>query len=294
MQAFLRFLLYLLSFTIGVLLIVLGGFPELRDEFLRIYAERLLSTPGQVASVALGIVLVLIPIAIAFRGWAARRYAREISYATESGRVSVSLVAIEEALTRAVEQEDVVRKVHVRVTEDRVRRLVVVEAALTLWDDEDITTANKRCQEILSRRFRELMPERAMQVHLNVHRLNHRRPGDEHDSRRHVVAERSSDDERETDAAELLPGLATTHGEVDNAAGATLLANRKETRGREGTRGDDEAASEPAEAGDGDADSDQGADSEDDEDYQNLYVGPTYPVDDDEHDDYSGRPLPVK
>jgi hypothetical protein len=104
------------------------------------------------------------------------RRSREISYTTETGKISVNLIAVEEALTRAIEGEPDVKKATVRVFEDRVKRSIIIEAVVTLWEVANVTERNRFCQRLLRRRFAELMPEQTVvQVNLNVHRLNQRR-----------------------------------------------------------------------------------------------------------------------
>ncbi|MDA3960508.1 MAG: hypothetical protein PF961_06940, partial [Planctomycetota bacterium] len=159
MQTSLRFLLYFAAAVAGSFLITSAFAPDYTARLIDDYQMRLAETGGRIASGVVGVVLVMVPVLILLRWYASRRYAREISYTTEQGRVAVSLIAIEEALTRAIEQEEVVRKVQVRVFEDRVRKMVVIEAALTLWDDGDISGVNRRCQQLMRVRFAELMPE---------------------------------------------------------------------------------------------------------------------------------------
>jgi hypothetical protein len=292
MQLVLRLLLCTASMVIGVTSIVISILPETGAELIDTYQQRLQEPGGRVASGLLGAVLALIPLAMLLRWYASRRYAREISYATEAGRVAVSLIAIEEALTRAVEQEPVVRKVQIRVYEDRVRRAIVIEAALTLWDDGDVSGVNRRCQHLMRERFGELMPdETAVQVHLTVHRLSHRRNDDEprerhpreRSTRETETLRRQSEAEDRTPLRVPLPGLTATHGGVDNLAGAELLRSRRESRGAAGERvpAENQAPEpQPAEAA---------PEVDEDEDYDDLYVGPSYPVDDDEDDSGSQK-----
>ena len=105
------------------------------------------------------------------------RRSREISYTTDNGRISVNLIAIEEALTRAIEGEYEIKKARVSVYEDRVKRGIVIDAVLTMWEVANVTERNLFCQRLLRRRFAELMPERSdVQVNLAVPRLTVRPP----------------------------------------------------------------------------------------------------------------------
>jgi len=173
MRAVLRMLMYLACMVIGALLVVNLFRPGVIDQvalFLHSYS-------GRLASSGTAIILLLSPLAILLRWWQIMRRSREISYQTENGRISVSLQAVEEALTRALEGEPEVKKAHLRVFEDRVKRAVVIEAAMTLWEVPNVTDRNRFCQRLLRRRFAELMPEQtAVQVNLSVARLTMRRP----------------------------------------------------------------------------------------------------------------------
>jgi hypothetical protein len=173
MRQFLRSILYLWSVAVGLwcaLTLYWPGLIPLTFGFL--------STPQ--GRITLGVVAGLLlssPFMILLRWVQALRRNREISYTTDSGKISVSLIAIEEALTRAVEGEAEVKKAHVRVFEDRVRRAVVVEAVVTMWEVPNVTDRNKFLQKLLRRRFAELMPEQqSVDVNLHLHRMTERRP----------------------------------------------------------------------------------------------------------------------
>lgn len=178
---------------------------------------------GQVILAGIGLILLLVPLAILLRSVVFQRYGRELTYRTEMGRISVSLLAVEEALARLLEHERSVRKAHVRVSEDRVRGVLVIEAVLVLWEDPDITGQNQRFQELMHRRFTELMPEHKVEIDLRVHHLHPRTPG--------ILAQTRTGSESRPDRL-ALPGLAATSGSTDQEAGAALLARaRTETAG---------------------------------------------------------------
>ncbi|MFW5750478.1 MAG: hypothetical protein ACOCZK_02405 [Planctomycetota bacterium] len=247
MQTLLRALIYLVCVATGAALLVLAIVPGLGDELTGLWALHG-ATPGtRLILTGAGLVYVLLPCCLLARHIASRRYAREISYTTELGTVSVSLIAVEEALTRTVEQELSVKKVQLRLYEDRVKRVLVIEAVLTLWDDGDVTGINRRCQDLLRRRFAELMPERTgVQVHLTVHRLNQRRASSDTTADREVESRvRTRVTEPEATPAEgaptpeplpresrlPLPGLAATRGGTGVEDGAALLARRRQDGG---------------------------------------------------------------
>jgi hypothetical protein len=172
MRVVMSTLLHLTAFAVGCL--VLAGFvyPTISDQvvvFLR-------QPNGSLVSGGISLIFVICPLAILLRWWRVSRRAREISYTTENGKISVSLIAIEEALTRAIEGEAEVKKATVRVFEDRIKRSIVIEAVVSLWEVANVTERNRFCQRLLRRRFAELMPEQtAVQVVFTVHRLTQRR-----------------------------------------------------------------------------------------------------------------------
>ncbi len=165
-------LLHVTAFVVGGL--ALAGY--LAPEFGQPLGEFLKKPNSDLIVCAIAGIFVLCPLVILLRWWQVFRRARDISYTTENGKISVSLIAIEEALTRAVEGESEVKKATVRVFEDRVKRSIVIEAVVTLWEVSNVTERNRFCQRLLRRRFAELMPEQTVvQVNLTVHRLNQRR-----------------------------------------------------------------------------------------------------------------------
>jgi hypothetical protein len=177
MRATLRLMMYAFAMLVGALLVTNNVFLA-HGAFvtpMEWIARFLLTEEGRIVASCLAAVLLLSPLGILLRYWQATRRARDISYQTEHGRISVNLIAVEEALTRAIEGEPEVKKAHVRVYEDRVKRVVMIEAVMTLWEVPNVTDRNRFCQRLLRRRFAELMPERtAVEVNLSVHRLTTR------------------------------------------------------------------------------------------------------------------------
>ncbi len=163
----------LLAMLVGGGLVALVSAPPLVEPavaFMR-------SATGVVLLCSVAGVFILGPLSLFMRWVRVLVRSREISYTTENGRIAVNLIAIEEALTRAIEGEPEVKKAHVRVYEDRVKRAVIIDAVMTLWEVPNVTERNRFCQRLLRRRFAELMPEQnAVEVNLSVHRLNVRRP----------------------------------------------------------------------------------------------------------------------
>jgi hypothetical protein len=173
MRQFLRSLLYLCSVALGLWCALTLYWPEL----IAFTAFFLSSPEGRISLGVAAALLLTSPFMILLRWVQALRRNREISYTTDGGKISVSLIAIEEALTRAVEGEAEVKKAHVRVFEDRVRRAVVVEAVVTMWEVPNVTDRNRFLQKMLRRRFAELMPEQThVDVNLHLHRMTERRP----------------------------------------------------------------------------------------------------------------------
>jgi hypothetical protein len=174
MRAFLRWLLSAVAVAFGGLLAVFIILPGTIDPVTDVCLR---TDIGRLSSGVLAGFLLISPLIALLRWVQAIRRQREISYATDNGRISVNLVAIEEALTRAIEGESEIRKARVSVYEDRVKRAIVIDAVVTLWEVANVTERNLFCQRLLRRRFAELMPERTdVQVNLAVHRLQVRPP----------------------------------------------------------------------------------------------------------------------
>ncbi len=251
MSAVFNALLYITAFLVGAGLLAACTEPMINVQILDF-----LRTPnGNMVMAGLALVFLLCPLAVLLRWWHVFRRARDISYTTENGKISVSLIAIEEALTRAIEGESEVKKATVRVFEDRVKRSIVIEAIVTLWEVANVTERNRFCQRLLRRRFAELMPEQTVvQVNLTIHRLNQRRL----DNR---------------------PAHKTT-APITAAAGAQAATAEVA----------DElvAPADPTPAR-GPVHSPSGYVTTSDED---LYVGPTYPVVRDDDDDSGSSPIP--
>jgi hypothetical protein len=254
MRAAMTFVLHLTAFLVGGLAVAGILDPHFGDVLLAF----LQTTNGYLVGVGVAVVFVLCPLAVFLRWWQVFRRAREISYTTEAGRISVSLIAVEEALTRAIEGESDVKKATVRVFEDRVKRSIMIEAVVTLWEVANVTERNRFCQRLLRRRFAELMPEQTVvQVNLTVHRLNQRR-----------------DEPRPVKPPAPAPAVITT-GTANDPAGEHRQGDANPDFNRAPPIGVEYATSE-----------------------EDLYVGPSYPVLRDEEEGDSGtqfypRPPPA-
>ncbi len=175
MRNALNFVLSFLAFLVGGMVLA----AQLDPAIGVVLHDYLKTANGQMVGISVSAIFVICPLLSVLRWWQVWRRSREISYTTETGRISVNLIAVEEALTRAIEGEPDVKKATVRVFEDRVKRSIVIEAVVTLWEVANVTERNRFCQRLLRRRFAELMPEQTVvQVNLNVHRLNQRRKED--------------------------------------------------------------------------------------------------------------------
>ena len=172
MRGVLRILLYVVTILLGLFLVAIDQRPELADQV----AHLAQTIQGKWAIRGAAIILLASPLVILLRWFQSIRRNREISYETDNGKISVSLIAIEEALTRAIEGEPEVKKAHVRVFEDKVKRSIVIDAVVTMWEVPNVTDRNRFCQRLLRRRFAELMPEQSqVDVNLHLHRLTERR-----------------------------------------------------------------------------------------------------------------------
>lgn len=257
MRSALNFVLYFLAFVAGGMALAAYWEPV----FSALLVDYLKTTNGQMVGLSVAVLFVFCPFAAVLRWYQVWRRSREISYTTETGKISVNLIAVEEALTRAIEGEPDVKKATVRVFEDRVKRSIIIEAVVTLWEVANVTERNRFCQRLLRRRFAELMPEQTVvQVNLNVHRLNQRRAEDRQTRATPQVV---------TSAAEPTPA-------VGSNTGLKLAYEPKETYRPSPPIGVELATTE-----------------------EDLYVGPTYPVVRDEDDENGGtqawtRPAPGK
>lgn len=269
MRATLRMILYLLAFALGGCFLAYYIRPELFAHVVQY--ESGYAREARLLAAGLATILTLSPLSILLRWWQLHSRAREISYTTESGRVSVNLVAVEEALTRALENEDCVKKAHVRVYEERgVKRQVVIESAMTFWEVPNVTERNRQCQAILRRRFAELMPEQSsVQVNLNVHRITPRR----HETHRAQKAAPAAAAAEAAPAAPSAPDSNPFAGTPLEAEGASYRTYPAPAQGYV-----EAPASQPS--GDGD----------------DLYVGPSYPVETEDESgdhDFIGKAIPV-
>jgi hypothetical protein len=172
MRGVLRILLYLVTIALGLFLAAVYYRPELVD----VVADAAKTMQGRWVIAGAAVSLLSSPLVILLRWFQSIRRNREISYDTDNGKISVSLVAIEEALTRAVEGEPEVKKALVKIFEDRVKRAVIIDATVVMWEVPNVTDRNRFCQRLLRRRFAELMPEQSqVDVNLHLHRLTERR-----------------------------------------------------------------------------------------------------------------------
>jgi hypothetical protein len=301
----LRWFHYILVLAIAAYLIVLTLSEGTADAFMQWLNTVLSSQGGRMAVAGVATFLVAMQAFMAVRSFTLRRYAREIGYQNDLGKVSVSLVAIEEALTRAIEGEPGVRRVSLRVYEDRVKRCVIIEPILTLWEDVNVTAINHRCQHLLRARFVELMPERdQVQVNLTLHRLNQRQAVDTAHGVKEVPATTIASEEPQAvthdpaTAIAAVSAVAAATEVTDAPRPAVIYAEDQPVEvGVETVTVVDEAEdviTSPAER----IRSERLAavkavnqrkmsevNDEEDLDYESLYAGPTYPVDYGDADD---------
>ena len=242
MRGTLRIFLYIVTIILGLFLVAVDQRPELADQV----ADLVHTIEGRWVVKAAAIILLSSPLVILLRWFQSLRRNREISYETDNGKISVSLIAIEEALTRAIEGEPEVKKAHVRVFEDKVKRSIIIDAVVTMWEVPNVTDRNRFCQRLLRRRFAELMPEQSqVDVNLHLHRLTERRV-----------------DPRPVQVKEASPAAAAAP-EVGTGSGSSSAAADPRASGENPVAG--ALVNEPDES--------------------DLYVGPAYPVEPDEDDE---------
>ena len=290
MRNVLRWIVYLLAIGLGIAGVWGAVYPEpVAKGFVKI-AHHLEGNLGRFIIGGIGISILCVHILLVIRWWRERRFAREIGYNNELGRVSVSLVAIEEALTRAIENEEGVRRIAIRVFEDRVKRQVNIDASLNLWETNNVTHINHRCQETLRRRFTELMPEKtAVQVHLSLQRMSTKK-ADEKSTRQAPLQQSTSHDEQTSDHPSNEYAAAMEPDEED----------RRETLPDSVPLEDGDPDPQPVEtqqprAENGGKPVPTNGFREESVHEEDLYAGPTYPVgdpNDDDEESVSGAPLP--
>ncbi len=246
MRGILRILLYIFAIMLGIFLAAVDQRPEIID----LVAGLAKTTEGKWVVRAASVILLSSPLIILLRWLQSIRRNREISYETDNGKISVSLIAIEEALTRAIEGEPEVKKAHVRIFEDKVKRAILIDAVVTMWEVPNVTDRNRFCQRLLRRRFAELMPEQSqVDVNLHLHRLNERRLEPK-------AAPKAKSAEKSGDSG-------VTTGGPGSSSGNSVVLDEVRSSGVNPVA--DALHREPDES--------------------ELYVGPTYPVEDEDEDD---------
>ena len=109
-----------LGFMLHVTALLVGGLATaawLEPVFADVLIAFLRTANGVIVATAVVTIFVLCPFGAILHWWRVFRRSREISYSTDAGRISVSLIAIEEALTRAIEGESDVKKAIVPLVE---------------------------------------------------------------------------------------------------------------------------------------------------------------------------------
>jgi len=87
------------------------------------------------------------------------RSKKEIVYTNAIGNISISLSAIEDALGRVLEENDIVRSHEVNICNDSAARKLVVRARIHIWEVNEVTQKAGDMQQELKKRFDEIMPE---------------------------------------------------------------------------------------------------------------------------------------
>ncbi|MFH1708324.1 MAG: hypothetical protein ABIF71_10475 [Planctomycetota bacterium] len=160
---FLSFLTWAWTVIAAVLLIVIGFYPgEVQTFVAHPYFRSL--------TVLLGCGLVLLAYLVVRSVIARTHHRREIVYTNELGEVSVSLNAIEEALSQVLARHSVIRDHEVTITTDGGPRLNV-NAKVFIEDIHKITLKGAEIQQLLARRFEEIIPDTEI-PHIRVKIVN--------------------------------------------------------------------------------------------------------------------------
>ena len=306
----LRLIFTLMALVLGGYLLFLAADPVRFQLHMQFLLQEGGTPMGRVVLASIGgLCLAVVPAQLLV--WAvSRRYAKTLKYRVAGDKVTVSLQAVEEALSRALENDPAVRTATVRVLANRWRRRVDVEAALVLYEDSDLSVVDGRCPQLLRARFKEVMSGvKRVSFSLHIDRLRSRASDPGH-ARLATVAEDSSErlmGMRQTPAIPL-PGLTATGGATSKEAAAALLANGDSAEPAEVPSQsitaaepvyDDEpipsSAHTPADglvpAGDSEEKAVKQGDSRPvdavSDLQENLYAGPSYPVGDADEEDES-------
>ena len=152
-----RVLLSLLATAAGFYAIFLAADPLRLLHHMNFFQQHGVTALGRSLLACMGVILLAIVPAQLLVWSLSRRFAKTVRYRVGSDQVTVSLQAVEEALSRTLEIDPAVRTATVRILANRWRRRIEVATALVLYEDSDVSVADQRCQQLLRSRFKEVM-----------------------------------------------------------------------------------------------------------------------------------------
>jgi hypothetical protein len=229
-----RIFLSLLAVVTGAYLLFLAADPMRLLMHVGFFEQHGVTQVGRWSLAATGLILLAIVPAEIFVWAIRRRYAKTLMYRVGGDRVTVSLQAVEEALSRALENDASVRTATIRLLANRWRRRVEVACALVLYEDSDVSVVDTRCQQLLRARFKEVMSGvKRVQFSLHIDRLRSRAsdPGQARlataadDGAAAPRAPSTTGGSRAIGSIVPLPGLMATGGDTSKEAAAALLGS---------------------------------------------------------------------
>ena len=223
-----RVLLSLLATALGLYALFLAADPLRLLHHLHYFEQHGVTTVGRASLAAVGLVfLAIVPAQILV--WSlSRRYAKTIRYRVGADQVTVSLQAVEEALSRALEIDADVRTATVRILSNRWLRRIEVACALVLYEDTDVSVTDSRCQQLLRARFKEVMSgAKRVRFALHIDRLRSR-ASDPGQARLAAAPARLMSSRPVAAAAGAIAGIIGHRWRHVKEAAAVLLAGRNQ------------------------------------------------------------------
>ncbi len=95
------------------------------------------------------------------------RKRKEVHYANAIGEIAISLHAIEEALGRLLDENELVRGHEIQIYDSPNDKKLKITARLSMWEVTDLPSKVADLQQELKKRFEEIMPD-AESVEYNV------------------------------------------------------------------------------------------------------------------------------
>jgi hypothetical protein len=106
-----------------------------------------------------GLILLVLAYLMFRSGLSTMKRRKEVHYANAIGEIAIALSAIEDALSRLLDDADVVRAHEVIISDAPNEKRLRVTARLHMWEVSDLPSRVADIQQDLKRRFEEIMPD---------------------------------------------------------------------------------------------------------------------------------------